>query len=250
MSHDNRSESLDMKKKKRFLRLGFKVAILICIGLYLFVIFRPGIEINIGSYTNEGKDIGGFWRKKLISEKKLYEKGNHSIEVIGRRGENEVVQVRIFDNQKVLREFIVEFDELETWNRQPVLVKDENDNVLVKGVIQKEGEYFIIYGLGEREPIDQYNYIKNVRKYIDIVELVDGKLNSFEGEPALFGISLILFFFSWLTIKHPDVLFMMRHALSVKDPEPTELYLIESYIGGALSGIIGLYLAVQAIKGL
>lgn len=247
---------------------GFLGMLLIFMVIYLFLFFQPGAEIRLNnfagldnqkhisymnheyySYISSGKS-NDFWRKELFNENRAYKKGKYTIEILGEKNKDKVLQIRIWERDKVSRKIFIEFKSLDTWGEEVVSIKDQQRSAALDGEYKFTGQTLRDMNIDEDklEKSEKDKYLDQAWKYGEILALANGNLDRSRGDMRLLLCVIFIFLVTWLNIKYPDALFKLRYSFSVKDPEPTELYIIGNYIGGVVCVIFGIYLALKSLN--
>ena len=237
-------------KENRYAQVLLAIFFIIGAALYFRLFFTTGIymdntflkkEVEGGETYYIGKSVDGHFLVTVIGEKDK----DSSAEVIYRLPNN------------IVREFTIVFKEPTNWDAGMDTLKDNDGKVHKIGFYDKESPFLVDDGgepiFDEKGMVSMYfngesiynrHYTINLKW---VADLAYGNSDTYRGKPeflvpALLAIGLTLF-----DMKFPLFFFYTRNILDVRDPEPSDFYLLMQRISWVVMPVIGGFLLILAL---
>lgn len=218
-----------LTQKSKILKIILMAILIAIIIFYLKIFFTKGVYLN-----------GTFLKKQSISDETHYIGKNKygDIQVIvkgkGDAAEKTRAEVTFMLPKDINKYYTVNFNSGDEWSIGEVEIKDENENTLFEGryginnmfLFDKNGEPLIENGIvfytdigKERTYYEEYQL--SFKKVVEFACLENETIRG-ESEFLMFAVFLILI--TIIDFKYPLFFFTLSYCLSVKDPEPSDLY--------------------------
>ena len=233
--------------KSKLLKVFIFIILIVILIFYLRLFLTTGIRYD-----------DTFLKKDVVASETHYD-GNSSygalhIEVNKLNNNKNSVEV-IYDlPQGINQHYLVNFTDVDTWNLG-INIKNDAGEVLFEGTYQKDqpflidknGEPFVEDAIqiimNEESPYnsDYKIYLKNT------ADLACFSTESVRGNYALLIVAILLLIIIVIDIRFPLFFFYLRNFLSVKDPEPSDLYLFIQRISWYVGLVIVIILFISAV---
>ncbi|MDD2494321.1 MAG: hypothetical protein PHE29_03930 [Tissierellia bacterium] len=151
---------------------------------------------------------------------------------------------------------MVNFNSGDKWSIGEVEIKEENGKTIFEGkyginsmlLLDKNGkpviENITLYtDLGKESPYYE-KYQLSLKRIVEFSLLENERVR---GEFELLAISILLLLLTIIDVKYPLLFFTLSHYLSVKDPEPTDYYIVMQKISWFVFPIISIIMLIVAI---
>lgn len=184
--------------------------------------------------------------------------GHFLINVKGEKDKDSSAEVVYRLPNNIVREFTISFKEPENWVAGIDTIKDHDGYVHKVGyydkeipflfdkdgeIIFNETDIFNIYVNGESKYNETYSI--NLKSVADIAY---GYRDTFRGKPEFFVPAVLLLGITLFDMKFPLFLFYTRTILNVRDPEPSDFYLLIQRITWVVAPIIvGILLIIAVV---
>ena len=223
--------------------------LIVLLGLYFKAFFTTGVYFD---------DI--FLKKEVVSSDTYYKGKNRfgriQITVKGQLNKNNSADVLYSFPNNINKQYTVTFKAAKDWTLGIENIKDEDGKIIFEGEYQK-GSYFLFDKNGEPFMDDTINvFIEGQNPYteeyrVPLKNVADFALfgvESIRGKYEFLIMAILIFLYTALDIKYPLFLFNLKNGLSVKDPEPSDLYLTMQKFSWYASPVIGIFLMIAALN--
>lgn len=239
-------------KQSTFIRKLIKPVIVIAIILALIYYFRlfftTGINYDDTFLKRESKST-----ETIYSGSNTY--GDLKITVQGIKNQDSSAKVIYQLPNHIYQVYTVEFKLPSYWEAGIQGIRDEDGTLVFEGdydldnhyLIEKNGEMFFQFN-GRVLIIDENLYGENYEiNLTNVVDLVYSSLETIRGNYAFLLPSIVLFVIFIIDYRFPLFFFYSKHRFDVKDPEPSDMYLILQRVGWFLYPTIGIVLMIAAL---
>lgn len=234
----------------------FKITLIIILVIIIFLYFKA--FFTLGTYFNDT-----FLKKEIINEETHYlgknKYGDIHIIVKGKLNEFDESKTEVIYNlpNNNNQSFTVFYNHKEKWHLGFMEIKDDKENTLFEGRYYK-GSLFL--NDKNNEPLmDEYiqSLTGNAEKvtydsdykvsFKNIAEFALLEKDTLRGNADMMLAGIIILSIFIIDIKSPLFFFTLSHFLYVKDPEPSELYIVMQRISWVIYPIIALTMLILAI---
>ena len=237
------------KSKNIILVIGIVAAFLLIIYFKLF--FTKGIYYD---------DV--FLKKNTTSSETSYSGSSvyGDIHIIVKEKKDKQIEVIYNLPGNITRRYTVEFTNNNNNNDQdfePIVIRDKDENIILEGLYRSDS-FFLLDNNGEpaidqeflvtfngNSPYDE-SYEVSLKNVADLATFSD---DTIRGRFGFLVIAILLFAITMIDIRFPLFFFQLRYAMSVNDPEPSDLYLLIQKVTRVLYPIIGIYFMIYALSG-
>lgn len=226
---------------------------LIMFILIILLIIYVKIFFTTGLYFNET------FLKKTVANDVIYyhgsnKQGDISITIKGDVHHDSIAEISYNLSYNNHEEYIVGYIDASSWNAGVNSITNKNGDVLFEGTYlwnrldfyDKNGNYL----LEENKPMPNmvsYNEEGYIIPLVNIAQIAMLKNETIRGNLVILFLAFLFFIKTILDIKHPLFMFKISTWPMVKDPQPSELYLIVQKILWVLFPLIGFILMIIAI---
>lgn len=221
--------------------------------LIIMLIFYCKVFFTKGVYFD---DV--FLKKEVISSDTHYigktNAGNIHITVKGVNDKQGDVDVIYSLPNNINEKYTVVFKDSNDLKSRSFHIKDESGEIVFEGEYNKN-RLFLLDKKG-KPVIEGYNtrwngevtYDSNYKiLFKDVVEFAMMSNETIRGNFHFLVGSILVFILTFIDIKYPLFFFTLNNFLSVKNPEPSDFYLIMQRLSWYISPIIGIILMLGAI---
>ena len=237
------------KRKKIILAIGIVAAFLLI--LYFKLFFTKGIYYD---------DV--FLKKSTTFSETNYSGSSvyGDIHIIVKEEKDKQIDVIYNLPGDLTRQYTVEFINKNNNNYQdfePIVIKDKDGNIILEGMYRSES-LFLLDNNGETvmdnmlqitfngaNPYDE-EYEVSLKNVVDLAAFSE---DTIRGRFEYLVMAILLFAITIIDIRFPLFFFQLRYAMSVNDPEPSDLYLFMQKVTRVVYPIIGIVLMIVAING-
>lgn len=215
----------------RILRIIIASILIALIVLYFRVFFAPGIYFE---------DI--FLKQSVIDSEIHYvanrSYGDYKIIVKGLRDNDSSAVVIYSLPNDINREYTVNFSDASNWSLGIDNIQDKDGIVIFNGVYNTDSKFLTTKST---HTLDYRVTLKN------IVDLAYSSNVTIRGQYRGLFMALLLFTVTAIDIKYPLFFFNLKHYITVREPEPSEIYITIQRISWVLYPIIGITFMIFAI---
>jgi hypothetical protein len=237
-----------MISKYLFLKIFIGILIAIIFIFYFKTFFTNGVYFN-----------DTFLKKEILPSERHYtgksKYGSIQIIVKGLMNNQSSLDVIYRLPNNINEQYTVNFDNINNLEIGILNIKDKDDKIIFQGgvysrnlrlLIPKDGQPIIydgqILAIGESPYTDEYKTSLN-----NIVSFATSDNDMIRGEFQYLVPAIFLLLLTLIDFKFPLFFFTLRNFLSVKDPEPSEIYLTMQRASWFIYPIIALILMLAAI---
>lgn len=243
------------KLKRRLSDKNVRIIVLVAATVIIFFYYKA--FFTVGVHFNDT-----FLKKEVVSEETHY-KGKSkygSIEIIVKgKGDDEkksMTEVSYYLPNNINKSFSVYHNYKDQWLLGSVEIKDEGGNTLFDGRYRR-GSLFLYDS--NNEPLIQgsFGFYNDTPKVTydssyevplkSVVEFSLFEKEGIRGNVEIMIYAVILIILTAIDIKSPLMFFTLSHAIHVKDPEPTDLYIAMQQVSWVVIPAIALILLTVAI---
>jgi hypothetical protein len=236
-----------LASKRKIFRIALILMTLVLFGLYFSVFFTKGIEYDD---TFLKKDVAGADSHYMGKN----QWGGIHITVKGIKGVHDNIEVTYRLPNNIVKSYTVSFEEYDGF-REKVIIMNGKGDLIFEGeyregdvfLIDKNGDIFF-EGIGEIFVNDQNPYNADYKIYLtNIVKLATFENEEIRGKAGLLFTAILLIILTAIDIRFPLFFFTLNHFLSVKDPEPSEFYIIMQHFSRYVISVIAFIFLIAAI---
>ncbi|MDX5475544.1 MAG: hypothetical protein LPK00_08390 [Bacillaceae bacterium] len=241
----------------KFIRENRYAQVLLAISIFIGAVFYFRLFFSTGIYMDET------FLKKVEKGKETHyigksADGHFHISVLGKKDIDSSAEVVYRLPNNIVREYTVAFKSPTNWDAGIDTLKDNDGYVHKIGYYEKDHLFLfdkdgeIIFN--ERDMVNIYvnnesrynrNYSINLKMVADVAY---GYRDTFRGKPEFFVPALLLLGFILFDMRFPLFFFYSRNILEVRDPEPSDLYLLIQRITWNVAPIIvGILLIIAVV---
>ena len=221
-------EAISTNKILRILIASILVALII---LYFKVFFAPGIYFE---------DI--FLKQSIINSEIHYvanrSYGDYNIIVKGLRDNDKSAEVMYNLPNDINRQYTVNFSDPNDWSLGIDNIQDKDGIIIFNGVYNADSKFLTTEST---HTLDYRVTLKN------IVDLAYSSYVTIRGQYRGLFMALLLFTVTVIDIKHPLFFFNIKHYITVKEPEPSEIYITIQRLSWVVYPTIGIIFMILAI---
>lgn len=238
-----------MISKSIFLKALLTVLLIAILFFYFRTFFATGVYFD-----------DTFLKKEVVSSdshyigKSIY--GDIHITVKGLKNKHSNVDVIYRLPNNINRQYTVSFKDAGNWELGIENIKDEDDKIVFEGEYRKDS-FFLFDKNGQPLMEDiiriringdtPYNgsYKVPLKSVADFASFAN---DTIRGKYKFLVPAIFLFVLTLIDIKFPLFFFTLKHLLDVKDPEPSDFYIMMQRISWYVYPIIGVILMIVAIN--
>ncbi|SKC79272.1 hypothetical protein [Maledivibacter halophilus] len=233
--------------KKAYIKIFLSILIIFILGIYFKTFF------TIGVYFNDT-----FLKKEVISSDNHYRDEDiyGDIHITVKQNNDESVQVLYRLPNNINEEYTVNFKEASNGESEVDSIEDEEGEIIFEGkyikgssiLLDKNGEP-ILDGIFRISFPGQNPYENNYKiSLLNIVKFATFEKDRIRGKVELLIFAVFILIIWLIDIKFPLFFFKLRNFLEVKDPEPSEFYIMIQRISWFVYPAIALVLLIVAIS--
>lgn len=241
-------------KIKQMISTNIFLKALLCICIVVIAVFYFKTFYTTGIYFEDT-----FLKKEVVNSDNHYRGesafGTIHITVKGQKNKQGNVDVIYRLPNDIYKQYTVNFKDAGNWDLGITSIEDVDGNIIFEGeyrkgsyvLIDKDGKPFIERDLGFR--ISGENpYDKGYKVFlVNVAELASLSNDTIRGRYEFLILAIFILVFTGIDMKFPLFFFTLQNALSVRDPEPSDLYIAIQRISWYVMPIIALILMIVAI---
>lgn len=234
--------------KKKYIIILLSILLLLILTIYFKTFFTTG------AYFEDT-----FLKKEVISSdnhyigKSMY--GDIHIIVKGIENKHKSANIIYRLPNNINKQYTVNFKDASNWGLGIENIKDGHGKKIFEGEYKK-GDRFLFDKSGKpllkgsiRFRMDGVNPYKNGYKIslLNIAKFANFEKDRFRGDFELLMLAILLFVLVTIDIKFPLFFFTISHFLDVKDPEPSDFYIMMQRMSWVAYPLIAVVLMITAI---
>lgn len=234
--------------KKKYIIILLSILLLLILAIYFKTFFTTG------AYFEDT-----FLKKEVISfdnhyiGKSVY--GDIHITVKGIENKHKSADVIYRLPNSINKQYTVNFKDASNWGLGIENIEDENGKIIFDGEYKK-GDRFLFDKSGKpllegsiRFRMDGVNPYKNGYKIslLNIVKFASFEKDGIRGDAELLMLAILLLVLVTIDIRFPLFFFTLSHFLDVKDPEPSDFYIMMQRISWVAYPLIAMVLMIASI---
>lgn len=227
----------------------------------ILIFFIIGVwAIYFRTFFSSGAYMDGvFLKKNIIGTENHYigksTDGNLHVIVKGQKNKDGSVEMSYRLPNNINRQYIVNFKDDSNWDLGIKNIQDKEGIIIFEGKYTK-GRPVLFDKNGEPWMNDMFRVVVGTESQynnqykipiINVVEFATFDRETIRGNYEYLIIAIILTIYILIDIKYPLFFFTLRHWIDVKDPEPSEFYIMMQHIGWAVCPIIIVILMLSAL---
>jgi hypothetical protein len=245
--------------------------VLICTFILVILFFYFRTFFTMGVYFDDA-----FLKKEIVTSETHYKGkskyGKIEIIVKGLANKQSIVEIEYRLPNNINKKYIVEFEKVSNlgigidnigdgYVRDSRIgienIKDEQGNIIFPGGVYEKGFDFLFKKNGDPfmddishvviEMQDPYNNNYNV-SLNNVAAFATSANDVIRGKYEYFVPAILLLLVTLIDIKFPLFFFTLRNGLDVKDPEPSDFYLLMQNISRYVYPIIAIILMIAALQ--
>lgn len=215
----------------RFLRILLASILIVLIIFYFKVLFTPGIYFE-----------DTFLKQSVVDSEIHYignrNYGDYNIIVKGLRDNDSSAEVIYNLPNDINRQYTVNFSDPSNWSLGIENIQDKDGIVIFNGVYNIDSKFLTTEST---QTLDYRVTLKN------IVDLSYSSNVTIRGQYGGLFMALLLFAVITIDIKYPLFFFTLKHYITVREPEPSYIYITIQRISWFVYPIIGIIFMIFAI---
>ncbi|MCZ0703528.1 hypothetical protein J2T56_001729 [Natronobacillus azotifigens] len=232
-------------KENKILRFILLLTIVVIVFFYFRAFFSTAIYLHDNFLKRELDDVGVHYKGRAEGQDML-------VSVTEDEQESRVQVVYSLPNE-TYRQYTVQFNGGHNQDSEIKHLENQNGEIIYEGAFIDEPLSFAPGGMESNEffvitydggSIYNENYQVPVKHVYEVAQFQHDVLR---GNFGFLGIALLLFVFTAIDYKFPLFFFKLEHCLSVRNPEPSELYLDIQRIAWVVLPIVGIIFMMLAI---
>lgn len=239
----------DIISKNVYTKALFAFFCIVLLILYFKAFFTTGVYFD-----------DSFLKKEVLASDSHYigksAHGSIHITVKGLKNKHGSAEVIYRLPNNINKRYTVNFKNAGNWDMGIENIKDEAGNIVFEGeyrkdsnfLYDKDGKPMISDAVRIRANGEKVSYNANYRVSLkSVADFASFAKDTVHGKFELLFLAIVLFTITIIDIKFPLFFFSLRHALHVKDPEPSDFYIEMQRATWIVLPIIGVLLMIAAI---